>query len=113
MVIFGGIGYCICIPVQPGIILGKISNHIEVPWDTSKLKKFNQDKRRNKTVQETVKTSCHAEGSVGTLGNEEQNPSSYLPFFPCPVPATKEEEDGLGSEGKHFLCKPACGPAVS
>ena len=104
MVIFGDIGYCTCIPVQPRIILGKTSNHIEVPWDNSKLKKFSQDKRRNKTVQERVKTSCHAEGSVGTAGNEEQNPASDLPVFSCPVPATKEEEDGLGSEGKCFLC---------
>lgn len=68
MVIFGGIAR---IPVQPGVILGKTSNHIEVLWDNSKLKKFNQDKRRNKTIQERVKTSCHAEGSVGTVGNEE------------------------------------------
>lgn len=54
VVIFGGIWY-ICIPVHPGIIRGKTSNHIEIMWDNSKLKKLNRDKRRNKTVQEGIK----------------------------------------------------------
>lgn len=55
MVILEGIGYHTCIPVQPGIILGETSNHIEVPWDNSKLEKFNQDKRKNKIIQERIR----------------------------------------------------------
>lgn len=91
VVMSGGVGYCTCIPVQPGITLGKTSKGAEVPWNNSKLKIFNQAKRRSNTIQERAKTPSKGEGSVNAGGNEEQNPASFLPVSFLPYPCNKNK----------------------
>lgn len=98
VVVSGDIGYCTYIPVQPGITLGETSNRAEVPWNNSKLKILNQDRRRNKTIQGRVKTSSHFEGSVDAGGNGEQNPASFLPVCFLPYPCNEKKRRGLSDK---------------
>lgn len=98
VVVSGDIGYCTCISVQPGITLGETSNRAEVPWNNSKLKILNQDRRRNKTIQGRVKTSSHFEGSVDAGGNGEQNPASFLPVSFLPYPCNEKKRRGLSDK---------------
>lgn len=66
-------------------------NDAEVPWNNSKLKMFNQDKRRNKTIQGRVKTSSHSERSVDAGANGEQHPAAFLPVAFLPYPCNKKK----------------------
>lgn len=110
MVIFGGIGHCPCLPVQPGITLRKTSNHSDIPWDESKLKKSSQ-KGRGEIRSPKRELKCHA--MLGFCWRVGVTKNKILPISSCPVPIASEEEDGVRSEGKSFLSNPPCGPAAS
>lgn len=65
MVIFGGIGHCPCLPVQPGITPGKTSNYTDISWDESKLQKSGQ-KGRGEIGSPNRGLKCHA--TLGVAG---------------------------------------------
>lgn len=102
-VMSGGIGYCTCIPVQPGGALGKTSNDAEVPWNNSKLKIFNLDKRRNKTIQGKLKHQATVRG-LWMLGVMKNNALLHsCQFLSCPIFSTKRRGEGSHKRENAFV----------